>query len=213
MPASATDYDKQFYAVGQAGAISSASVIVPLLLELISPKRVVDVGCGEGWFAKAFEDAGCEVVGLDGEYAEPVIENFIGCDLELGLPVEGGFDLAVSLEVAEHLPEYRADSFIAELCSLAPVIAFSAAIPGQGGTHHVNEQWPAYWVERFQAQGFKVTGDLRWRIWNDDRVENWYRQNLLLAVKADQMDSSDLWASFDEVLPVVHPVLFDARRQ
>ena len=83
-------------------------------------------------------------------------------------------------------------------------VIFSAAIPGQGGTGHLNEQFPAYWSKLFNENGFAVNSDFRFGIWNDDRIENWYRQNLMIAYRGEQMS---------EPLSVVHPVLYDARRK
>ena len=55
------------------------------------------------------------------------------------------FDLALCLDVTEHLPRECADPLVTLLTSLAPVVAFSAAIPVQDSYNHVNCQWPAYW--------------------------------------------------------------------
>lgn len=151
--------------------------------ELVKPRSVVDVGCGEGWWAQAFADLGCDILGIDGEYVQgsPLGERFVARDLNEPLALSDTFDLAVSLEVAEHLPPERAESFVADLCALAPVVLFSAAIPGQTGAGHVNCQWPSYWVELFAKHGRQLSGALRWGIWTEEHVEPWYRQNLLLA--------------------------------
>jgi hypothetical protein len=119
----------------------------------------------------------------------------------------------VSLEVAEHLPESRAASFVADLCRLAPVVLFSAAIPGQGGTGHVNEQWPGYWADLFGARGYSVSGALRWRIWNDCRVCNWYSQNMLVASIEPGLLTELFYHPLAEPIPVVHPILYEARRR
>lgn len=212
-------YGDDFYAVIRDGIKSSASVLVPLLLEVLGdPHRIADIGCGEGWWAHEFAEYGCRVVGVDGGYVQFVEAfedlRFVSHDLREPLPTLGDQDMVVSLEVAEHLPEDRADGFIRELCSLAPRVVFSAAIPGQGGTGHLNEQWPAYWAKKFEANRFAVSGALRWDIWDDPRVENWYRQNLLIAVPWS--DVGRYPHLFDTTLatpyPVVHPVLYDARR-
>jgi SAM-dependent methyltransferase len=212
-------YDQDFYDVVRDGAQASAEVIAPIvtsLLDLPAPRSLVDVGCGEGWWAAAFKRQGWDVTGVDsGSGAGGAIEagEFVPRDLAGGLDLSGRrFHMAVCLEVAEHLPPERADSFIADLCSLAPVVLFSAAIPGQGGVGHLNEQWPAYWIERFQAQKYAVSGALRWRIWNDNRIENWYRQNLLLAAAEPARFPTLFDTPLAEPFPVVHPVLFDARR-
>jgi hypothetical protein len=140
---------------------------------------------------------------------------FVAHDLEQPLPDLGRHSLAVCLEVAEHLSPGRAQSFIADLCRLSDVVLFSAAIPGQGGTGHVNEQPPQYWAGLFEQQGYAVSGYLRWLIWDDDRVENWYRQNLLIAAKnPGRQHPGLLWGTAAaEPVHVVHPVLFDARRR
>ncbi len=214
------DYSRTFYDVIRSGTVASAGAVVPRLFELVQPARVIDVGCGEGHWLLPFEELGAEVIGLDGHYVKTsvLLDRFIPHNIATPLPehLAGRFDLALSLEVAEHLPPARARSFVADLCSLAPVVVFSAAIPGQGGTGHVNEQWPSYWCELFEAAGFKVSGALRFEFWNDDRVENWYRQNLLVAVGPTAHASPELAALFASPLappwPIVHPVLYNARR-
>ena len=64
---------------------------------------------------------------------------------------------------------------------------FSAAIPFQGGTHHVNEQWPEYWVKRFHDRGYAVIDCLRQKIWHNDNVEWWYAQNILMFVQREHL--------------------------
>lgn len=194
-------YDPAFFASIREGCRSSAEAVVPLLRERYARVRtVVDVGCGEGWWGKAFANAGCEVVGIDGDYAEPVIEHLVA-DLTGALDLDRTFDLAVCLEVAEHLPPERAVGFVDELCTLAPLVVFSAAVPGQGGTDHLNEQWPEYWVELFAERGFCGSGALRWMIWGDQRVSWWYRQNLLVFAAAP----GGLQLESDGCPAVVHP--------
>ena len=207
-------YGQDFYDAIRAGIQSSAAVVAPIVSDLVRPRTVLDVGCGEGWWAQAFEDATGHTVaqGVDGPGvpADAPIREMGFTEVNLAKPgtVSGSFDLVVCLEVAEHLPPRRAATFVAELCQAAPVVMFSAAIPGQGGTGHINEAWPGYWVDLFAGQGFRVDGSLRFDLWGDDRVENWYRQNLLLA-SVEPLPG----LAYGPVLPVVHPVLYDARRR
>lgn len=216
----AADYSRTFYDVIRSGTIASAAAVVPRLFDLVKPARVIDVGCGEGHWLDAFAALGAEVIGLDGSYVQTSTlgDRFVPHDLARPLPehLAGRFDLALSLEVAEHLPPNRGPGFVRDLCQLAPVVVFSAAIPGQGGTGHVNEQWPSYWCDLFEAEGFAVSGALRFELWDDDRVENWYRQNLLVAVAptaAGRPELAELLASpLAPPWPIVHPVLYNARR-
>ena len=208
-------YDDTFYRTNEAGMIQSAQAILPNLINYLGwPRRVIDVGCGAGWWAVEFAKHDCEVIGIDGDWHgdHQLGERFIPHNLKHKLPthLHGQFDTVVCLEVAEHLPKSRAQSFVQDLCNLVDgpdgYVVFSAAIPGQGGTGHINEQWPAYWAELFNQCGFSVNSDYRFTIWNDDRIENWYRQNLLIAYPA--RGAVDRTAP----IPVVHPVLWNSRR-
>lgn len=227
-----TMYDPTFYDTIRSGIQSSASVVAPLVNDYVQASRVLDVGCGEGWWGAEFQKLGCDVLGIDGAYVDPTAASgipSIAWDLERPIfaagrpgPLDGcgmtdrkyHFDLAVCLEVAEHLRPARALSLVGDLCLSAPVVLFSAAIPGQGGTGHLNEQWPTYWAHFFQQHGYAVSGALRWEIWNDDRVENWYRQNLLIcSTQPIPIRLYDLFSSdHSEPYPIVHPVLYNARR-
>jgi SAM-dependent methyltransferase len=214
-------YDAAFYDIIRDGCLRSARRVVPLVLAAVHASRVVDVGCGEGAWLSVFKEAGCTVRGVDGDYVDRSrllidADEFVGHDVTEGFDL-GRFDLAVCLEVAEHLEEPFADQLVATLVRHAPAVLFSAAIPGQGGVGHVNEQWPAFWVEKFNACGYTVTGALRWQLWDDPDVENWYAQNLMLCVdESSQPVSRELRALLDSPLapmwPVVHPVLWDSRR-
>jgi SAM-dependent methyltransferase len=179
-------YTSHFYASQVDGSHSSAKVVVPLLIELFRPKSVIDVGCGVGTWLRVFADVGVPtLLGVDGDYMNPQnllipAEHFRALDLQQPLGNLGRFDMAVSLEVAEHLPPESAKAFIRELTSRSSVVVFSAAVPGQGGVNHINEQWPEYWEELFHEAGFVKTDPIRPQIWYNYSVEWWYRQNLFV---------------------------------
>jgi hypothetical protein len=184
-------YSSSFFDEIVSDSLSSAKVLVPLVMDCVCPKSVVDVGCATGAWLSVFKNQGVEtVVGLDGGYVKSTAllmpsDCFRVTDLEKPFSSSEEFDLAVSLEVAEHLPAESAQGFVQSLCQLAPVILFSAAVPGQTGTHHVNEQWPQYWRELFAAHRFKMFDPFRPLIWNDQRVALWYRQNVFLYIHED----------------------------
>lgn len=216
-------YTRNFYQNQRERSRISAQEIVPLLLELIHPRSVVDIGCGSGAWLSVFRENNIEdIYGLDGDWVDQEMlfipsDRFEQIDLKDPIRLDRQFDLAISLEVAEHIPEERAGVFIETLTALGPVIIFSAAIPGQGGTHHVNEQWPDYWVGLFRERGYTVIDCLRKKFWSNGRVEWWYAQNLLLFVRQDQMERypllrRELDSTELSQLSIVHPQQYLAAR-
>lgn len=212
-------YDPEFYDMINAGSLISAQVIVPLVIDHLGhPDVVIDVGCGEGAWLSVWKERGAIVKGLDGAHVNRdrlLIDDheFVEWDLEnTEIPFEmGTVDLVTCLEVAEHLSPERALSFVRDLCRLAPVILWSAAIPHQGGVGHVNEQWPNYWQGLFAAHGFLMSGALRWEIWDDLTVEPWYRQNLMVCARTDHPISYTPLFEATSAKPfgMVHPVVWD----
>lgn len=198
----------------------SAEIVVPLVLSLVSPKSVVDVGCGEGKWLSVFKRLGVkEIYGVDGAWVKKERlaippENFESVNLEKQINLNRVYDLAVTLEVAEHLHEEYADNFVSSLVNLAPVVLFSAAIPLQGGDHHVNEQWPEYWAEKFAHHGYVPVDPIRRHIWGDSRVSFFYQQNILMFVKESELPKYQKIAverasGHGKALSLVHPFMFD----
>jgi hypothetical protein len=159
-----------------------------------------------------------EILGVDGEYIDREIlqipqDCFQAVDLSKPFDLGRVFDLAISLEVAEHLPSESAPVFVESLTRAAPLVLFSAAIPFQGGVHHVNEQWPDKWAGLFRGHDYVPVDFLRKRIWRNDAVEFWYAQNTLLFARSDLVErSSSLKAEFEQTNPdqlcLVHPGQF-----
>lgn len=78
------------------------------LIQSISPRRVLDVGCGSGFVARECEKAGARVTGLDKSPPPPdAMSEFISARLDEGeCPVNlSDFDLVLLLDVIEHLNE------------------------------------------------------------------------------------------------------------
>lgn len=202
-------YDSEFFDDISDGSSESARVVLPLLRDLLKPASVLDVGCGLGaWLAEWVRLGVTDVLGLDGTYVDKKQlridpEKFIPTDLERPFSLDRRFDLVECLEVAEHLDPAYASQLIESLASHGDVILFSAAIPGQGGTHHVNEQWPSYWIEKFSRVGFRPYDVIRPRIWTNQEVKVWYRQNILVFSNARVFDTAN------GIFDVVHPELWD----
>lgn len=208
------EYSTEFFAVNRAGSRRSADAVVPLVMRLVEPKSVIDLGCGVGTWLAAFARNGVdEIAGYDGpwvdvEQLEIPTAAFTAADLAAPVESDRSFDLAVSVEVAEHLPPAAAQTFVRSLTSLAPAVLFSAAIPEQDGTNHVNLQWPSYWCDLFEAQGFDCVDCIRHQIWTNEEIEFWYRQNLLLFVRHDILGASALLMAEVRVprpIDLVHP--------
>ena len=186
-------YDDTFYIDQKDGSYTSASIVVPHILSALQPRSVADFGCGVGTWLRAFSEAGLEdVIGIDGEYVRNELlmiprEKFLRADLSRPINLERKFDLVMSLEVAEHLPAAVAATFVDSLTRHSSIVLFSAAVPSQDGTNHVNEQWPRYWNTLFGERGYRCFDSLRQAFWDDPRIDWWYRQNMLLFIAEDTL--------------------------
>ncbi len=187
--ATLTGYGKAFFDETLLTSLRSAREIVPYLVKLLNPKSVVDVGCGTGSWLSVFHQSGVEDIhgvdnaGLDNAQMQIPLDKVFRHDLTKPFQIGRKFELATCLEVAEHLPDECSHQIVENLTKLAPMVLFSAAIPHQGGTNHINEQWAEYWVERFAARGYTVVDCVRQEFWNNENVAYWYAQNLLLYVE------------------------------
>jgi hypothetical protein len=192
-------YNSAFFQAQREGSLRSARIVVPLVTELVRPHSVVDVGCGVGTWLSQFKNHGTgRILGVDGDYVDLsslLIPRDCFRTIDLNRPdgiderTDEKFDLAVCLEVGEHLPWTSAEQLVGFLCRLAPVILFSAAMPMQGGTQHVNEQWPDYWAALFARHEYGRVDAVRKFIWKNSDVEWWYRQNIFLFVREDSIES------------------------
>ncbi|WP_122442612.1 glycosyltransferase [Mycobacterium attenuatum] len=208
-------YTPAFYDGQAAGSSASAAVMVPMLAELTRPNSVLDVGCGVGGWVASWLDSGADAIGVDGDHVPRAqlcipADRFIDYDLTTRLDLGRRFDLVICLEVAEHLPPEAAETLVDSLCRHGDVIVFSAAIPGQGGTGHINERWPSFWAALFAAHGYRPYDLLRGRLWWDTRCEWWYRQNVLVYA-TDDVAHGHGWPDMTGPLDMVHPELFALR--
>lgn len=213
---SRTPYSSQFYLTHREDARKSARETVPIVLELVQPRSVIDVGCGVGTWLSVFKEHGIDdVLGIDGDYVDKKElqipeKQFAVFDLEKPFRIDRKFDLVISLEVAEHISAKSARTFVDSLVRLGSVILFSAAIPHQGGTNHINEQWPEYWSDYLSEHGYVAVDCIRKRIWTNDKVKWWYAQNMLIFVQQQNLPSyPHLMEEFEKThlsqLSIVHP--------
>lgn len=218
-------YSRKFFEGIREASSRSAAVAVPKILEVYPARSVIDVGCGIGTWLKPFAELGVKrIAGLDGDYVDReqlVIPRtcFVGCNLDAPfdfteldrcIGTSERFDLAISLEVGEHLPVARATSLVSDLCALADVVLFGAAIPFQGWQRaHVNEQWQSYWAAKFASNGYDAFDALRPLIWSLPDIAYFYKQNTIFYVKQGTPAHRDFMARHGgptvAMFDIVHP--------
>jgi len=215
-------YDKSFFINRRALTSTSAEKILDILWQHLQPKTVFDIGCGTGiWLAECKKIGATKITGFDGpwvplEELEINKDEFIKGNLEnISINVEKS-DLAICIELAEHLTPESGDKLIDFLTSHADLVLFSAAIPGQGGTGHINEREQSYWYKKFLLAGFECFDLIRPQIWTDENVNVIYKQNILLYARKESIAFNTLiknnvstisaYSHFE--LDRIHPDLF-----
>ncbi len=192
---------------------NASSQVVPILIDMFKCSSVLDVGCGTGTWLKSFADCGvADIMGIDGDFVDRKLltnnipeKYFLPYDLTTPFDLAREFDLVISLEVAEHLPPESAEGFIKSLVKHGNTIVFSAAVPGQGGQNHLNEQWKYYWTSLFMQFGYKAFDLIRPLIWNNVKVDWWYKQNIIVF---SQQEIRNIKIDPTIVLDTIHPDLF-----
>ncbi len=186
----AYQFPNEFFDYMDPGSRRSAASIVALLAPNLKPKSVLDVGCGRGVWPSEWRRARVlDSIGVDGPYVDRAslaipYDSFVAWDLSQPLQLNRHFDLVQSLEVAQCIDAAHADVFVDSLCRHGELIMFSAAVPGQGGERHVNEQPLQYWREKFAARGYAPFDWIRPAISALPKIEPWYRYNCLLYATA-----------------------------
>jgi SAM-dependent methyltransferase len=216
------DYEDKFFDYIEAGARRSARHFVGLLRDHLSISSVLDVGCGRGVWADEWRKSGIEdAVGVDGSYvridrlAVPA-NHFVSHDISEPFRLGRRFDLVQSLEVAEHIPASKADRFLENLVAHGDLILFSAAVPGQGGEFHVNEQPYEYWRAKFTGHGYRTFDFVRQNVSGIREVEPWYRYNALLFAQESALSRLPLQVrateiGSDKLVPDVAPLTWRLR--
>jgi len=210
-------YTEKFYKDRHDKTLYSANRVIEVLADVLPEiTSAIDVGCGVGTWLSVLQSKGVtQVFGVDGYWVN--VEDLViprGCflqhDLTCQLDLKRRFDLAISLEVAEHLPTDSAAPFVKQLTKLADFVLFSAAIPGQPGINHINLQWPDYWVSLFKEEEYSVMDIVRPAIWTDNAIPFWYRQNVFLFVKNERLIDVSIEVDKYKNIPlsIVHPEFY-----
>ena len=179
-------YNADFYDYINPGSRLSAQAVLPLVRAAVAVESVLDVGAGQGaWLAEWLAQGARDGMAVDGDYAGEARllvdkSRFVSHDLTTPLDLGRRFDLVQSLEVAEHIPAEHAECFVDTLVRHGDVVLFSAAVPHQGGEHHVNEQAPEYWRRKFARRGYAAFDWLRPQLRQRSEIAPWYRFNTIL---------------------------------
>jgi SAM-dependent methyltransferase len=180
-------YDSEFFDFVDASARRSARRFVEVVEQSVFTAdrvaTVIDVGCGRGVWAAEWRRRGATgVLGIDGDYVprDTLLiprECFLAADLSKPFDVHARFELVQCLEVAEHIAPEAATTLIDGLVRHGDVVVFSAAVPGQGGEHHVNERAYGYWRDLFRLRDYQMYDAIRPLLRNEFDVKPWYRYN------------------------------------
>jgi len=194
LAATSPTYDDSFFDYISIGSRRSAAIVVPLVLQHYTATSLVDIGCGRGAWLSEWERAGvADYLGIDGEYVDRdklliPRDRFGTQNLAKRFDIGRRFDLVVSLEVGEHIHPEATQAFVDNLCTHSDAILFSAAVPGQGGLSHINEQNYAFWRRQFGARGYRLFDVVRPKLRSKRDVEPWYRYNTMFYARGDAVD-------------------------
>ncbi|UXU87857.1 class I SAM-dependent methyltransferase [Burkholderia sp. S-53] len=187
-------YDETFYRYQREGSVRSARGVLPGINALLRPASILDVGCGAGaWLSVHRELDVQDVTGIDGDYVDRSVllfdpARFVPADISKPFDLRRSFDLVQCLEVGEHVPKASSEALVDNLVRHGKRVLFSAAVPGQGGENHVNEQGYGFWRDLFARRGYLLFDFVRPLIGADTRIEPWYRYNLLFFVAAEEAE-------------------------
>ena len=213
-------YNAEFYNEQKYRSLRAAGIILPYLFQFYKPNSVVDIGCGSGSWLRASKDLGVETIhGVDIEQTVFVprdvsdIFDFSNLTSQDEFVSSQKYDLAISLEVAEHLDPQNAVSFVKYLTSFSDVVLFSAAHPYQHGVHHVNCQPASYWSSLFNKEGFVCVDIMRRQLMFEPQLADcyWYGQNSFLYIRSSCVELLNRLQDYISDVPVsyYHQIIFD----
>ena len=208
-------YDRIFFESKIGFSNYTASVFYKIIRNKL-PKldSVVDIGCGTGNWLSNFERFGTKkILGIDNFVNDSSLleikkDQYLKHDLNQTVELDMRFDLALCLEVGEHLPKKSSKILVQSLTGLSDHVLFSAAIPGQGGCNHVNEQWQSFWINLFKKYNFGCYDCFRPSIWMDEKIPFWFKQNSFLFVNNDTQHNLSSYSESQSFANLVHPELF-----
>lgn len=207
-----TAYGEDFYEQQAETSYQSARSLLGYLFSSYRPSSLVDFGAGVGTWLRAARELGVgRLLGLEGHWVRDKIApsgiDYRFQDLNEPVVLDDRFDMALSVEVAEHLVPERSQGFVSDMCAAADLIVFGAAMPHQGGNGHINERLPSFWIKLFESNGYTCIDFFRPAFWFQPNVEPWYVQNTFLFVRAG--DERKRLFRAEPLYDVYHPKLIN----
>ncbi len=167
-------YNKDFFLSNQKEGLKIAEWFISLLQDIFEFQSLIDLGCATGHYLfYALKEGVSDVLGVEGSpaaFSNLLVDKkyIIQHDLRKPLNLNRKYDIALSIEVAEHIDKKYSDVYLKSMCDCSDLIIFTAATPNQGGKCHVNEQPHKWWIEKFKKHSFrfdkKMTDLLRRKI-------------------------------------------------
>ncbi len=187
-------YDQEFFNSNKDEGLKMASWFIPALKKVTGFNSIIDIGCGTGHYLRYCLDNGItDVFGLEGSphaFESLLVDKNIVVmhDLRKPYTFSRKWDIAISIEVAEHVDKLYTNNYIKILTDSSNIVILTAAQPGQGGTAHVNEQTPEWWKEKFGKFGFTLDEEATNHLKNEIRnakanggyVTDWFEPNILI---------------------------------
>lgn len=188
-------YSKSYYRPAHAIKLITLEYIVPRITLLLHPESVCDLGCGDAMTLRSFAKHGVKLVqGFDASIMDKadyfINPKYLSLGVDFSDPnfsISERYDLAISLEVAEHLEEKCSEKFVDLCTSASDCVLFSAALPGQLSATHINNQPGYYWRGKFDARGYVEIDFIRPEIAFKGELYWPYRQNMTLFVHHEKL--------------------------
>jgi len=190
--------DKPMYDANFFKSLEKYRPIYHFLADIITthlkPRSVIDWGCGCGYLLeKLLMNGITDIHGIEGsKEVVPFIPESLIPFINIAdvlLCDSAGYDLAISIEVGEHLKEKDSAKFVNNICNSADkYIWWSAAQIGQNGTGHINCRPLSWWEKVFEEVGlFEPDWELTYQIKQEMLKNNllvlgynWLHSNLII---------------------------------